>query len=109
MNWQVTLIFVLVTVLYAVIGGIIFHFLENDFEAEMHSEVLAEFDGLCKLEQFALSQSVVSGLLIFGLPIDWVCTGHQWPAQPPNSKQASPRWTATLPHMARLIFYGPPT
>src|SRR6218665_1743040 len=31
-----------------------------------------------------------------------VCTGHKWPVQPPNSKQALPRLADTLPHMARL-------
>ena len=29
-----------------------------------------------------------------------VCTGNKWPAYPPNSKPASPRLDATLPHMA---------
>src|SRR6218665_2112988 len=31
-----------------------------------------------------------------------VCTGHIWPAYPPNSKQAQSNLTSILPHMARL-------
>src|SRR6218665_681095 len=35
-------------------------------------------------------------------PLAEVCTGHKWPALPPNSKQTLPRLAATLPHMTRL-------
>src|SRR6218665_1849711 len=35
------------------------------------------------------------------------CTGHKWPALPPNSKQASPRLFTTLPHtMSRVMAYA---
>src|SRR6218665_788566 len=32
----------------------------------------------------------------------WVCTNQKWPAWPPNSKQASHRFTANCPSMTRL-------
>src|SRR6218665_2216336 len=31
-----------------------------------------------------------------------VCTGHKWHAYPPDSKQESPRFSATLQQLARL-------
>lgn len=42
MRTKVTLIVILATLLYAVIGGVIFHYLEQRYETELTPQVLSE-------------------------------------------------------------------